>query len=572
MSLALKVSERSKSTRTATQDYWSKDDGWTDSNGASDVAFGLDAWGNFAAQAPRDAGPSPSVFGLSAATAATATTTTATTAATTTIAPAAATTSTTSTIPPWVATLKTASIATDMRAAISNGTVTFSGLTKVFTDLAATLTSSGTKLTATQLADLKTIVANLGTGVQTSIYLTSIAKSLVTGSASNLTWTGGAATSTIVGNLYAGSTTGTQFTELVGKWFLGTDLPSSKVTMGSTTFTVSYSTVSKPLFASTGASMSDVNQGNLGDCYLLASLAEVAKQNQNLITSMFNDNGNGTYGVRFYVNGTATWVTVNSSLAKGGTLFNSGADLWASLAEKGYAQLQASSVVTGNWINAGNSWTTIGNGGYVEYALAEITGASQITDFCAAGKSWTCNVYNSNLARTGSSGGLSTASVLSLLVDDLAKGYDLVLTSLTNARDSAGRATLIANHAMSIYGYDTATNMLEIRNPWGTAAGQTWATTFEVGLSTLLTAGDIITVDNTAKVTLTAATGSTATAVKAVESETSGTSSLVDTTITAAATSFVQALATATADTGATSVSIGQLSSTAATSLATPLS
>ncbi len=49
---------------------------------------------------------------------------------------------------------------------------------------------------------------------------------------------------------------------------------------------------------------------------------------------------------------------------------------------------------------------------------------------------------------------------------------------------------------MSIYGYDGPTGMLEIRNPWGSMKGQTWDTTFEVGLSTLLADGDSITVDN----------------------------------------------------------------------------
>ncbi len=49
---------------------------------------------------------------------------------------------------------------------------------------------------------------------------------------------------------------------------------------------------------------------------------------------------------------------------------------------------------------------------------------------------------------------------------------------------------------MSIDGYDTTTNMLEIRNPWGTEAGQYWDTTFEVSLSTLLADGDVITADN----------------------------------------------------------------------------
>jgi len=122
--------------------------------------------------------------------------------------------------------------------------------------------------------------------------------------------------------------------------------------MDGSNFSVSYSTSSKPLFASGGPSMNDVNQGYLGDCYLLSGLAEVAYQNSSLISSMFTANGNGTYGVRFYVNGQAEYVTVDSSLANGGNIFNhGGSDIWASLAEKAYAQLQASGVVTGNSVN-----------------------------------------------------------------------------------------------------------------------------------------------------------------------------------------------------------------------------
>ena len=49
---------------------------------------------------------------------------------------------------------------------------------------------------------------------------------------------------------------------------------------------------------------------------------------------------------------------------------------------------------------------------------------------------------------------------------------------------------------MSVYGYDSATGMLDVRNPWGTMSGQYWDTTFEVSLSTLLSDGDTITADN----------------------------------------------------------------------------
>jgi hypothetical protein len=401
-----------------------------------------------------------------------------------------------STVPSWISALSTASIAADMAAADVSGKVSYGGLEKLLADVDSTLTSTKTALTSAELKDLKTIAANLNNGMTTSTYLTSVMNALVNGSAANATWTGGAAAAVALGNLAAGSSA-TQLSELIGKWFLGTDLPSSKVAMtGYPSFSVSYSPCSSPLFAASGPSMNDVNQGYLGDCYLLSGLAEVADQNPNLISSMFTANGNNTYGVRFYINGVANYTTVNNSLANGGTAFNHASDTWASLAEKAYAQLQAGGVITGNTVKAGNSWTTIGNGGYPAYALEEITGASAITNYSAYRGAWATTVYDSSLRVVSSSAGLSTANLLSILTSDLAKGDDLVLTSYTNAKDAAGKTTLVADHAMSIYGYDGATTLLEVRNPWGTMAGQSWNTTFEVSLATLLTAGDVITVDN----------------------------------------------------------------------------
>ena len=359
----------------------------------------------------------------------------------------------------------------------------------------STLASSNTSLTAAEFSDLETIAANLNNGMQASSYLTSITNALINGNAANATWTGGAASSKRLGNLAVGSSA-TQLSELIDKWFLGTDLPSSTVTMsGYPSLSVSYSADSAPLFGTNGPSMNDINQGYLGDCYFLSSIAEVAKQDPGIISSMFTSNGNGTYGVCFYVDGTAEYVTVNNSLADGGSIFNNASDIWASLAEKAYAQLQTGGAVTGNSIS-GNSWSAIGNGGAPEYALEEITGASAITDFYANGSSWVTVVYNSSLDETSYASGNSTASVLSTLVSDLSKDDDLVLSSYTNATDSSGNETLVADHAMSIYGYDSSTGLLEIRNPWGTGPGQYWDTTFEVNLSTLLSDGDTITTDN----------------------------------------------------------------------------
>ena len=400
-----------------------------------------------------------------------------------------------SAVPSWVSTLQTTSIASDMAAADVNGTVAYAELEKLFADLNSTLASSNTSLTAAEFSDLETIAANLNNGMQASSYLTSITNALVNGNAANATWTGGAASSASLGNLAVGSSA-TRLSELNDKWFLGTDLPSSTVTMsGYPSFSVSYSANSAALFGANGPSMNDINQGYLGDCYFLSSIAEVAKQDPGVISSMFTSNGNGTYGVRFYVDGTAEYVTVNNSLADGGNIFNYASDIWASLAEKAYAQLQTGGAVTGNSIS-GNSWSAIGNGGAPEYALEEITGASAITDFDANQNSWVTVVYNSSLDETSLASGNSTASVLGTLVSDLSKGDDVVLSSYTNATDSSGDDTLIADHAMSIYGYDSSTGLLEIRNPWGTEPGQYWDTTFEVSLSTLLSDGDTITADD----------------------------------------------------------------------------
>src|SRR5208337_1015406 len=226
-----------------------------------------------------------------------------------------------------------------------------------------------------------------------------------------------------------------------------------------------------------------------------------------MIGSMITSNGNNTYGVRFFVNGGPEYVTVSNMLADGGTEFNySGNGIWASLVEQAYAQIQAGGDITGNgsaYYNDGNSFSTIGNGGYEENALEEITGATQVTDFNGSGSSWTEDLYSNTSDYTSSlnllseTQGLSSASVVSAIVSALAAGDDLVLGSNTNAYDSKGYYTLVSDHAFAIYGYDSSTGELELDNPWGTTTqGQNWDTTFEVSLSTLLADGDTVSIDN----------------------------------------------------------------------------
>ena len=54
------------------------------------------------------------------------------------------------------------------------------------------------------------------------------------------------------------------------------------------------------LFSARGPVPADVAQGNLGDCYFLATLASLAQNQPDKIKGMIRDNGDGTFSVRFY--------------------------------------------------------------------------------------------------------------------------------------------------------------------------------------------------------------------------------------------------------------------------------
>ena len=155
-----------------------------------------------------------------------------------------------------------------------------------------------------------------------------------------------------------------------------------------------------------GAAYTDIRQGSVGDCYFMATLAEVALKNPSLINSMFTINGDGTYGVRFF-NGTQTaFVTVDSYLptdANGRFLYAgyygpasaTGNELWTMLAEKAYVQLNEMGWERAGMTGSGqNSYAAI-NGGYMYMALAQVTGqatkpfsmtsvAANFTDFVNA--------------------------------------------------------------------------------------------------------------------------------------------------------------------------------------------
>jgi hypothetical protein len=244
-----------------------------------------------------------------------------------------------------------------------------------------TLVAKDRVVSADEFGDL-TKVANNTSLFATVEYVGVLTRDVVIGNVANATYQG-----TTLGNLKANANAA-QLEKLVGKWFLGADHP--KANYGSTTY--AYANASGTLFGSGGPKYSDVQQGVVGDCYFVASLGEVALKSPSSITNMFIVNGDGTYTVRFYNNGKADYVTVDSQLpvdrygrmvfANMGNYANSSSNvLWVAMAEKAYAQVNEQA-----WLRIGlpgngvNSYQAIA-GGYFSQAVNQIANRSSTTAY-----------------------------------------------------------------------------------------------------------------------------------------------------------------------------------------------
>jgi hypothetical protein len=206
-----------------------------------------------------------------------------------------------------------------------------------------------------------------------------------------------------------------------------------------------YSLVSGSLFGSNGPSYLDVEQGYLGDCWLMAGLAEVAARDPVDIRNMFTAAGttveNGTvvslYTVRFFNNaGVAQYVTVDTELPSGGTYYDNVANgvLWAALAEKAYAQANGAGIVT-TGSPGSDSYDALESGDPV-WSLRAITGRPA-GDY---------SINPANIVNAWNAG-------------------QLVVLGTTNPVSSY----IVPGHAYAMVDYNASNNLpFEIYNPWGT--------------------------------------------------------------------------------------------------------
>lgn len=319
-----------------------------------------------------------------------------------------------------------------------------------------TIGSSG--LTAAQFTDLKALTSAVGAVDGSGSYLFGELAALVNGNAANAQWTGGATSSVALGNLAVG-TSAAHFSELIGKWFLGTDLPTWLSTSATT-----WTAKAGDLFSTGGPTSADPRQGGIGDCYLIAATLDVALDQPGLIASMFTDNGNGTYGVRMYApDGSPLYFTVNDQLPNGGrTAGTASGAQWVTLLEKAFVA----------WDNevygSANAYASI-NGGWDE-GLTAITGKAD-TNYLAAWTSsqsdWDTTVKNAVLAA-------------------LKSGEEVLFGSFIDDKDAGnGKRDLVSDHEFAVTGFDKTTGDFILQNPWGASGGGSWNGIFEQSIDQL---------------------------------------------------------------------------------------
>jgi|HubBroStandDraft_1064217.scaffolds.fasta_scaffold58495_1 hypothetical protein len=174
----------------------------------------------------------------------------------------------------------------------------------------------------------------------------------------------------------------------------------------------------------TGPVMGDVNQGEVGDCYFLSSLAAFANSDPSMLHQSAVDLGDGTYAVQFYSNGKPEYVRVNDRFSSGpfnGFYYaNPGSNdtIWAMVMEKAFCYFRTGA----------NSYASI-NAGWMGEVYSDLNINSSVLFPDSDSQTAFYNTVSAAL-NAGEAVTLATSSDAPNLVSDHA--YTLVSTHETN--------------------------------------------------------------------------------------------------------------------------------------------
>ncbi|MCU0516036.1 MAG: C2 family cysteine protease [Oscillatoria sp. Prado101] len=266
------------------------------------------------------------------------------------------------------------------------------------------------------------------------------------------------------------------FKEIVDRWFRGIVQPynpSYTATDGSGNsriFNLELQRLTGQLYGSSNSpQISQVSQNQFADSFLIAAVGATfrpvagnnpGKSSQAIAGAIF-DNGDGTYGVRFYENGAEQWVTVNQDVAVYAGEIYGAADknlevpsnpnnrpIWITLLEKAYAAWQ-------QWQqgDATNGYKLISRGGDVSEALSQLTSRK-------------AEVFKDGDNR-------ATGTFADLTFERINQAFDegRFVAASTDRESAASSAGLIlANHPYAVtdvYVTDSNAERIVVFNPWG---------------------------------------------------------------------------------------------------------
>jgi len=200
----------------------------------------------------------------------------------------------------------------------------------------------------------------------------------------------------------------------------------------------------RPLFSSEGPTADDVKQGQIGNCYFLATVAGAAAVTPNTLRNMMTELGDGTYAVRFQTpagedrfyrvdNDFAVFSASSTSVAY--AKFGDQGSTWVAVAEKAYAYHRQQK---GTYKSIEAGW------------MGEV--------FTAMGQRQQLSAWKQDFSSAG--------AFMNWVEARLANG-DVVTLGITNY---SGPLNLVNGHAYTVTRVETlsdGTKQLVIRNPWG---------------------------------------------------------------------------------------------------------
>jgi hypothetical protein len=199
-----------------------------------------------------------------------------------------------------------------------------------------------------------------------------------------------------------------------------------------------------------GISYNDIDQGYLGDCSFMASLASVAALNPSFIREMISNNHNGTYTVRLYnASGEAEFITIDAQLYRdqdGNPVYaqnDTRQEIWPAIVEKAYAEMK------GGYQNIESLSST--------ETLRAITGLDNAAAF--------------NMKAVRHILGISNSDIFHMISSSLEQGRPVTAGTHDPGEGVVYDETnhLVENHAYSVIrAYEeNGEQWVVLRNPWG---------------------------------------------------------------------------------------------------------